>query len=66
MRDGYTRDEQLACYKKNLHHAAKELAKHNIVGVIEPINKYSLPNYFMNDYKDGKEVFNLALVLKNN
>lgn len=53
IKDRLTRDDQLKCYKENMRLAAEKLARHNIVGVIEPINKYSVPNYFMNNYDDG-------------
>lgn len=35
----------------NLKYAASILEKENIVGVIEPINHYSVPGYFLHDYK---------------
>ncbi|XP_012156145.1 putative hydroxypyruvate isomerase [Ceratitis capitata] len=43
--------EHLTTYKSNLKYAAPILAAAGIVGVIEPINKYSLPNYFMNSFQ---------------
>ncbi|KAK9889656.1 hypothetical protein WA026_007034 [Henosepilachna vigintioctopunctata] len=43
-------------YENNLKYAASELEKHNIVAIIEPINKYSVPNYYMNSYKRALEV----------
>lgn len=45
--------EHLMVYRSNLNLAEKMLRENDIVGVIEPINKYSLPNYFLNDYKKG-------------
>lgn len=56
VKEDSTREEQLQCYVKNLRYAAKELEKHNMIGLIEPINKYSVPNYFMNNYTDGNYV----------
>jgi hydroxypyruvate isomerase len=35
----------------NLKYAAKILESEGIVGVIEPINHYSVPGYFLHDYK---------------
>jgi len=37
-------------FHSNLVYAAKVLEKENIVGVIEPINGYSVPGYFLNDF----------------
>lgn len=41
-------------YENNLRYAVELLEKENIVGVIEPINKYSIPHYYMNCYDKGK------------
>lgn len=46
-------DDNLKTYIENLKYAAKYLECENIVGVIEPINKYALPGYFMNSYDTG-------------
>lgn len=35
----------------NLKYAAGFLEKENLIGVIEPINHYSVPGYFLHDYK---------------
>ncbi|XP_044755450.1 putative hydroxypyruvate isomerase [Coccinella septempunctata] len=43
-------------YLQNLKYAAGLLEKENIVGLIEPINSYSVPNYYMNSYKKAVEV----------
>ncbi|XP_067634661.1 putative hydroxypyruvate isomerase [Eurosta solidaginis] len=43
--------QHLLCYKENLKYASKVLEKEGIMGVIEPINKYALPSYFMNSYE---------------
>ncbi|XP_075148795.1 hydroxypyruvate isomerase-like protein Gip [Haematobia irritans] len=45
-----SREEHLATYLANLKYAVGILEKENIVGVIEPINPYSVPSYFMNCY----------------
>lgn len=37
-------------FENNLRYAAGELKKENIVGVIEPINQYSVPKYFLSDF----------------
>lgn len=44
------RSEHLKTYISNLKYSAKILEENNIVGLIEPINKYSLPNYFLDSY----------------
>lgn len=64
-----TRDDHLKTYQANLKYAAGVLEKENIVGVIEPINKYSVPGYFMNCYNVARLVLesvnskNLRLML---
>lgn len=47
------------CYLENLKYAAKLLEKEKMVALIEPINEYSVPNYYMNSYKKGKMQFHL-------
>lgn len=37
-------------YENNIKYAVGVLEKEGILGVIEPINKYSVPNYYMNSY----------------
>ncbi|XP_067003135.1 putative hydroxypyruvate isomerase [Anabrus simplex] len=43
-------------YENNMRYAADLLSKENIVGLIEPINPYSVPKYFMNSYDKGLEL----------
>ncbi|XP_045475202.1 putative hydroxypyruvate isomerase [Harmonia axyridis] len=43
-------------YVKNLKYAVGLLEKENILGVIEPINSYSVPNYYMNSYNKAIDV----------
>jgi hydroxypyruvate isomerase len=38
-------------FKANLKYAATQLEQADIIGVLEPINHYSIPGYFLNDYK---------------
>ncbi|CAG9760401.1 unnamed protein product [Ceutorhynchus assimilis] len=45
-------------YVENLKFAAKLLEQENILGVIEPINKYSVPKYYMNSYEKAIKVIN--------
>lgn len=45
--------ENDATYVENLKYAASILENEDIIGVIEPINKYSVPGYYMNDYRKG-------------
>lgn len=40
-------------YESNLRHAAKVLEEANIIGLIEPINNYSVPHYYLNSYQKG-------------
>lgn len=41
-------------YVENLKHCAKELQQRDMIGLIEPINKYALPGYFLNSYDKGE------------
>lgn len=41
-------------YENNLKYAAGVLKSENLLGVIEPINQYSVPNYFLSDFKKGR------------
>lgn len=40
-------------YEKNLLYAIEKCQKENIIVVIEPINNYSVPNYYMNNFQKG-------------
>lgn len=40
-------------YLKNLSYAAQKFEKEGIVGLIEPINSISVPNYYMNSFQKG-------------
>ncbi len=48
---GADRDTHRATYVDNVWYAARELAKHNLTLVIEPINTRDMPGYFLN-YQD--------------
>lgn len=50
--------ENNEAYEKNLRWAVNLLEKENIVGLIEPINKYSVPGYYMNCYDRAVELLN--------
>lgn len=43
-------------YEGNLARAASILEEHNLIGVIEPINQHSVPNYFMSDYNKAVDI----------
>lgn len=49
-------------YESNLRYAAKIFEKENILGLIEPINKYSVPGYYLNSYDKGNSKTNKRLV----
>lgn len=55
--EGNATDCNDSTYENNLRYAANLLEKENILGLIEPINKYSVPNYYMNSYEKGKNYF---------
>ena len=40
-------------YERNIKHAASVFEKENIIGLIEPINPYSVPKYYMNNFHKG-------------
>jgi len=46
--------EHLTTYISNLKIASQKLNMHNMTGVIEPINGYVIPKYFMNSYIKGR------------
>lgn len=46
-----------AFYLANLRVAAQLLNDANLIGVIEPINKYSLPGYYLNCYEKGMKCY---------
>lgn len=43
-------------YESNMRLAATLLEKEDITGLIEPINPYSVPGYFMNNFEKGLEL----------
>ncbi|EDV93907.1 putative hydroxypyruvate isomerase [Drosophila grimshawi] len=56
-----TVDSKLECdhfktYVSNLKKASDDLQLNNMIGVIEPINKYAIPSYFMNSYEKASNV----------
>lgn len=46
-------EENDSVYKSNIEYAAKVLERENLLCVIEPINQYSVPNYYLNNYDRG-------------
>ncbi|XP_055588233.1 putative hydroxypyruvate isomerase [Uranotaenia lowii] len=44
-------DQHDSTYISNLKAAARILEKNNILGVIEPINKYAVPGYYLSSYE---------------
>ncbi|CAG9855206.1 unnamed protein product [Phyllotreta striolata] len=67
--DGCPTEANDCAYENNLRYAVKLLEKENILGLIEPINSYSVPNYYMNSYEKAISVLkrinspNLRLML---
>lgn len=45
-------------YEKNLKYAARIFETENITGLIEPINKYSAPGYYLNSYEQAIDILN--------
>lgn len=40
-------------YENNLRYAVKRFEEENIIGLIEPINSHTVPNYYMNSFDKG-------------
>ncbi|KAL9899609.1 hydroxypyruvate isomerase-like protein Gip [Glossina fuscipes fuscipes] len=51
-------EKHFSTYQDNLKYAVKELERNELVGLIEPINNYSVPSYFMNNYDTAREILN--------
>ncbi|XP_055387841.1 putative hydroxypyruvate isomerase [Condylostylus longicornis] len=51
-----SREKHLKTYIKNLKFAVEHLEKEKILGLIEPINGYAVPDYFLNNYKTAVDV----------
>lgn len=49
-------------YEKNLLYAIEKCQKEDIVVVIEPINNYSVPNYYMNNFQKGTKLNLVSLI----
>uniref|UniRef100_T1J8Z1 Putative hydroxypyruvate isomerase n=1 Tax=Strigamia maritima TaxID=126957 RepID=T1J8Z1_STRMM len=49
-------DEMDSVYEENLIVAVEKLKKEKIVALIEPINNYSVPNYYMNNYNKALKI----------
>ncbi|KAH8359545.1 hypothetical protein KR093_007373 [Drosophila rubida] len=57
-RNNKSEGDHLATYISNLKIASKKLQSNNMTGVIEPINGYVIPTYFMNSYIKASQVLN--------
>jgi len=53
---GGDRAKHRAVYVENLRYAAREVAKHNLMLVIEPINKRDMPAFFLNYQAEGHAI----------
>jgi hydroxypyruvate isomerase len=49
-------EENVKTYEKNVKQAASLFEKENIIGLIEPINPYSVPKYYMNSFHKGSNI----------
>ncbi|WP_066304522.1 hydroxypyruvate isomerase family protein [Bacillus sp. FJAT-29814] len=47
-------------YLNNLHFAGTEMAKHGIMLLIEPLNPYDMPGYFLHDIHQAKEILDVV------
>nr|CAD7446159.1 unnamed protein product [Timema bartmani] len=57
-------EEHAKVYEDNLRFASKQLENEGIVGLIEPINCYSVPKYYLNSYEKVAITLNLLCLLK--
>jgi len=53
---GAEREKHRTVYVENLKYAARELAKHELTLVIEPINTRDIPGYFLNLTEDARSI----------
>ena len=63
--EGEVSTEHDTTYVKNLKYAVELLEKENLIGLIEPINQYSVPKYYLNSYDKGRRKFYLYAVNVN-
>lgn len=42
-------------YERNLSYAIELFENENILGLIEPINEFTVPNYYLNSYDLGNQ-----------
>jgi hydroxypyruvate isomerase len=54
--DGASREQCREVYIGNLRHAARELARHGITLLIEPINLRDMPGYFLSRQADAHAI----------
>jgi len=54
--EGESRETALQAFKSNLEAALPLLKEAKVVGLIEPINPYSVPNYNMDNYEDALQL----------
>ena len=54
--EGVSREAALQAFKSNLEAALPLLKEAKVVGLIEPINPYSVPNYNMDNYEDAVQL----------
>ena len=55
-KEGVSRETALKTFKSNLEAALPLLKAAKVVGLIEPINPYSVPNYNMDNYEDAVQL----------
>lgn len=53
---GIGRETLIEVFIENLRHAAARLAKENIRALIEPINYYDIPGYFLNTQAQARDI----------
>ncbi len=51
--EGFPHDEQWRCLVDNIRYAAERLDAHNIILLVEPINTYDVPGFFLSTSSQG-------------
>ena len=54
--EGVSKEAAMKTFKSNLEAALPLLKAARVVGLIEPINPYSVPNYNMDSYEDAVQL----------
>ena len=62
---GVTEDEAMGIFEKNLRKAIPLLEENGVIGLIEPINPYSVPDYNMDSFQSGLQLVKYVILYKS-